>query len=241
MSTALFIGPSVSPDEVRSVFKGEVLPPIKRGDLGALLAREEPPEHIGIVDGQFLHELSVAPKEVLRTMHSGVRVYGSSSMGALRAVECAPYGMVGVGRIFSMYDSGEIDADDEVAITFNTDTLAAMSEPMINMRIALQAAVDAGMATAKVAATVADLAKAMYFPDRNYHNLRTVSRTALDPSEHEKLFGFLGSPAAPDQKRLDALELIATMNAAVEAGDTSHSASFDRLPDFSAETSGAIA
>lgn len=241
MRTALFIGPSVPPDEVRSRFEGEILPPIKRGDLGALLDRPEPPQHIGIVDGQFLHELSIAPKEVLRTMHSGVRVYGSSSMGALRAVECAPYGMVGIGRIFSMYNSGEIDADDEVAITYSTETLEAMSEPMVNIRIALQAAVDAGVVKPEVTASVDELAKAMYFPDRNYRNLRAASKSILNPSEHEALFEFLGGPTAPDQKRLDALDLIATMNAAVDGGGGGNNASFDRLPDLGAQKGSTVA
>ncbi len=39
-------------------------------------------------------------------MKKGVKVYGSSSMGALRASELDEFGMVGVGRIYECYRSG---------------------------------------------------------------------------------------------------------------------------------------
>src|SRR2546429_8339173 len=84
---------------------GESAPPVKRGDLGELLARTEPPSAIGIVDGRFLQSLCISPKEVLNAIDAGVKVFGSSSMGALRAAECWQYGMVGVGRIFEAYRS----------------------------------------------------------------------------------------------------------------------------------------
>lgn len=234
MSTTLFIGPSVPPEQVRSVFGGEIRPPIKRGDLPELLARPEPPTHIGIVDGQFLHELSVTPKEVLRTLHAGVTVYGSSSMGVLRAVECAPYGMIGIGRIFEMYDTGEIDADDEVAITFDTETLAAMSEPLVNMRIAIQAAVRAGAVARQTADAALAEAKAMYFPDRTYRNLRRATESRLSVEDHRRLFAFLDAPGLPDQKCRDALELITAVNTAAAVGPASTSAAFDRIPDLGA-------
>jgi hypothetical protein len=217
MTAVLFIGPSMPMEKVRSLFDGEIRPPIKRGDLPELLNRPEPPRHIGIVDGQFLHALSVAPKEVLNCLYRGISVYGGSSMGALRGTECAPFGMVGIGEIFRMYRDGVLFADDEVAISYESDTLRAISEPMANIRVAVAEAVAAGHASEAVAETVLATAKGLYFPDRSYPNLSLATRDRIPREEHERLFAFLCGPDVPDQKHRDAEELILTLNAAVEA------------------------
>ena len=54
-------------------------------------------------------------KKIMHLIDSGVTVIGAASMGALRAAELDAYGMLGVGRIYQMYASGEICGDDEVA------------------------------------------------------------------------------------------------------------------------------
>ncbi|WP_017595615.1 TfuA-like protein [Nocardiopsis potens] len=217
MTAVLFIGPSMPMEKVRSLFGGEIRPPIKRGDLPELMNRPEPPRHIGIVDGQFLHALSVAPKEVLNCIYRGISVYGASSMGALRGTECAPFGMTGIGEIFRMYRDGVLYADDEVAISYESDTLRPISEPMANIRVAVAEAVAAGHASPATAEKVLAAAKAMYFPDRSYPNLRLATRGELPEEEHARLFAFLTGPDVPDQKHRDAEELILALNAAVEA------------------------
>ena len=112
----LFVGPSLDLEVGGTLSSGQVRLPVERGDLDGLTTSSEPPASIGIIDGQFLQEMAISPKEVVRAMDRGARLFGSSSIGALRAVECAPYGMVGIGRIFEMYLSGELDADDEVLL-----------------------------------------------------------------------------------------------------------------------------
>ena len=54
---------------------------------------------IGLVDGYFGGAAAVWHKEILYALSLGVRVLGASSMGALRAAECAAYGMEPVGEI----------------------------------------------------------------------------------------------------------------------------------------------
>ena len=215
---ALFIGPSVPTNLVRDLFPGEILPPIRRGDLDELLARKAPPELVGIVDGQFLQALAVSPKEVLRALDRSVRVYGSSSIGALRAVECGPFGMTGVGEIYRMYADGELDADDEVAIFVDPETQRPLSEPMVNIRVALRVAVAQGLITAATGELATALAKALYFPERSYQDLLHVLQGSVDDAQHAALTDFLTSGRAPDQKRADALALMHDMSLAL--GDT---------------------
>jgi hypothetical protein len=211
MHCVIFVGPSLEHETVRALFPGEVRPPIKRGDLDQMLAAGALPDYVGIVDGQFLHAPSISPKEVLRAIDHGAELFGSSSIGALRAAECAPFGMVGVGRIFRMYASAELDADDEVAVVYNADTLQALSEPMVNIRVALRAAADAGLIAAESEATLVAVAEQIYFPSRTYANVLHAARGLVDDGELAAVMQFVTGGAAPDQKRSDALELIAAI------------------------------
>jgi hypothetical protein len=172
------------------------------------MASEQPPTHVGIIDGQFLQYPSISPKEILAAMDDGVRFFGASSMGALRAVELAPYGMVGVGRIYELYRSGEIDADDEVAVAF--DEVQVRSEPMVNMRIAVAAAVEQGAVSAAGASSFLAAAKSLYFAQRTHRAAFHAVGNELDPDERDSLARYLDT-RAPDAKREDALEMLTRM------------------------------
>lgn len=202
--TAIYLGPTLSVTTARSILDAEYLPPIKRGDLARLGPEIE---CIGIVDGEFYQNLAVSPKEILPLLERGVRVYGASSMGALRATELASCGMIGVGCIFEAYCDGVLDADDEVAVAYDPVTYRATSAPLVNIRFALQNAVDQGLIEPSRVAEVIRAVKGMYFPDRSY---RLVAQ--LCP-ELTTLFG----DSAPDQKAEDALLLLRTLAKATAA------------------------
>ena len=68
------------------------------------------------LDGYYYTVPSVTHKELLYALDAGVRVIGASSLGALRAVELAPFGRDGAGKVFEAYRSGTLDGDDEVAL-----------------------------------------------------------------------------------------------------------------------------
>ncbi|GIG55974.1 hypothetical protein Lfu02_03460 [Longispora fulva] len=203
----VFLGPSLDPAEAAGLCDAEYLPPVGRGDIDALLGRERPPDRIGIVDGAFFQRLSISPKEVLCALDRGVRVWGAASMGALRAVECAPYGMVGVGRIYAEYAAGRIEADDEVAIAYDPDTGRPVSEPLVNLRFAVADAVAAGTTTRIVADRFLAVAKELYFPQRRTGTVLALLADELAPAEHTALAEHLRT-RAPDTKREDALELL---------------------------------
>src|SRR5215203_3619534 len=88
----VFSGPSLPKSLVQSVPGLEWHPPVRQGDLyRAALSR---PAVIGVVDGYFETTPTVWHKEILWAMGKGTHVYGASSIGALRAVELAPFGMI---------------------------------------------------------------------------------------------------------------------------------------------------
>lgn len=210
MRAAVFVGPSLDGGLVDGL-DVELLPPVGRGDLDALLERDVPPQAVGIIDGCFLQRPSISPKEVLRAIELGTTVYGSSSMGALRAVECERYGMVGIGRIFEAYRSGRCDADDEVAMTYDPATLRPLSEPLINMRFAVETAVQVGVVSQPLAERFVELAKSLYFPSRRTDAVLALLRRE-DEASCERLATFL-EQAAPNAKREDAIALLDTLAA----------------------------
>ena len=119
--------------------------PIKRGDLN--LALKENPDIIGIIDGVFHQSSAVGHKEILNAIKKGIKVYGASSMGALRASELDVLGMTGIGYVYNQYASGEVDSDDDVAVMLDSDTLEALSEPLINMKYVFTNAVEENIIT----------------------------------------------------------------------------------------------
>jgi hypothetical protein len=209
----LFVGPSLDAESRRGLTGVEVLPPVCRGDVESLLAREQPPRLVGIVDGVFLQALAISPKEILAAMERDVVFFGSSSIGALRAVELADFGMRGVGAIVEMFRSGKVNADDEVAITFDPDTLTAISEPMVNIRVSIAAAVRQGVITAEVAAVAIAAAKRRYFPDRTYERMLRDIADQVSADDLNALRTYLRDDP-PDAKRDDALALVTAMRAA---------------------------
>jgi TfuA protein len=151
---------------------------------------------------------------VVRALDAGIVVYGASSMGALRAVECAPFGAIGVGRIFQMFRTGETEADDEVVITYDPDTLRATSEPMVNIRIAMAHAAATKAVEKDTAELVVEMADHLYFPDRSYRNIGRLIAGRVSATELQRYQDFVASGCCPDQKHDDALLLLATMREA---------------------------
>jgi hypothetical protein len=147
-----------------------------RGDIQELLAR--PPRIIGIIDGVFAQNLSISTKEILQILEKDVTVLGASSMGALRAAELHAFGMKGIGKVFALYASGRVDADDEVALIHDEDG-RQLSEPMVNIRFALQEVRVANMISLEEKRYLLRVAKMLYFPERTYRRIYTIARQHL--------------------------------------------------------------
>ncbi|MEV0124984.1 TfuA-like protein [Streptomyces sp. NPDC050703] len=207
MDAVVYLGPSLPLAAAAEELDAEYLPPIARGDLAELLRRPEPPKAVGIVDGKFLSTLCVSPKEVLEVVDRGVKVFGSSSMGALRAAECHHWGMVGVGRIFEAYRSEEVDADDEVAIAFDEETGAPISEPLVNLRFAVAAARESAVVGPATAEAFLRAATGLYFPQRTARAALHAIRGAVPDAEHDALARYFAT-TAPDTKADDARLLL---------------------------------
>jgi hypothetical protein len=116
---------------------------------------------------------------------------GASSLGALRAVELQPYGMIGIGEIFQMYRHRRLVADDEVALIFSSDDYRPLSEPMVNIRYALSAAKRAGIIDQRCRQIIVRIGKQIYFPDRSWPLLLQEVRPHIPAAILDRLAGFV--------------------------------------------------
>jgi ribosomal protein S12 methylthiotransferase accessory factor len=176
-----FIGPTIPGSELRARLAAacvelELRPPVQQGDLYRLLG-DQLPDVVIVIDGEFRQVPSVLHKEVLALLARGVRVLGAGSMGALRASELWPFGMEGFGQVFAQYQSGRIEADDEVAVAHRCadGQYAALSVALVNFRAQLDAAIADGVMTAEVARQLLDAARSLHFSERR---LETIFHTA---------------------------------------------------------------
>jgi len=164
----VFLGPSLPEAEALALVPCRVLPPARQGDLWRALTLR--PRAIALVDGVFEAQPSVWHHEVLAALDAGVAVFGGASMGALRAAELAPQGMVGVGSIFEAYQRGELVDDSEVAL-LHADAehgFRALSVPLVNVRHAARLAHRAGVLSPVESQALVDAAAALFYQDRTW-------------------------------------------------------------------------
>ena len=168
MSIIVFAGPSIAHDDVANLLPGSIsLPPAAQGDL--YRAAQKGPSAIVLIDGYFERVPAVWHKEILWALAEGIPVFGASSMGALRAAELAPFGMVGMGQVFEAYLSGDLEDDDEVAIIHGPAEFGypRFSEAMVDIRATLAAAQEAGVVSSSLAKLTVESAKALHYPHRS--------------------------------------------------------------------------
>jgi len=207
MSVIIFAGPSLyrAPPEAMAGF--ELHGPARQGDV--YRAARNGASAIGLIDGYFEAVPSVWHKEILWALSHGIPVYGSASIGALRAVELMPFGMVGVGRVFEWFRDGVLEDDDEVAVLHGPVETSYMpiTEAMVNVRATLECARTNGAITDSDLNALTASTKAVHYKDRNYGCLLSIAESVCSVLQRDTLAAWL--PAGRiDQKRLDALNML---------------------------------
>jgi len=125
----------------------EIHAPVKRGDIGAISALGTQPASILIVDGVFHTYPAVGHVEIRNAIGRGWAVWGTSSMGAIRAAEMATLGMKGFGRVYEMFASEGLDDDEVTLLHEATSPYTGLSEPLVHMRALLHSMNARGLIT----------------------------------------------------------------------------------------------
>ncbi len=201
----IFVGPSLP--GARSLVGDEidVRPPATCGDVFEAVSCGA--KAIGIVDGGFEYTAPVWHKEILFALFSGVRVFGGASMGALRAAECKPFGMIGIGRVYDEYASGRTIDDADVALLHGPPELGytALTVPMVNVRATLDELEGRQELTRDLRMEVETVAADLFFKVRTWKSI--VEHLNCPVAGKKALLRLLKSREV-DQKRADALALI---------------------------------
>ncbi|MEA1908220.1 MAG: TfuA-related McrA-glycine thioamidation protein [Euryarchaeota archaeon] len=201
----VFVGPSLDKEIAEGILDAEYMPPAKRGDLSK--AANDGAETIVLIDGVFFQDCAVAHREILYALKKGVRVVGSSSMGALRASELDLYGMEGTGKIYELYKNRKLESDDEVALFFDPVYFKPLSEPLINIRYNLQIAEQEGVIDRDAGAKLLEIARSLYFPDRTYERIINIAEGVVGSDVLERFRMFLDHDRR-DLKMEDAIEAL---------------------------------
>ena len=205
----VFIGPTLDPGEPVLAAPGiRVRPPVQHGDLFDAAIRDG--DTVVVIDGVYHQAPAVRHKEILVLLARGVRVIGAGSIGALRAAELHPFGMVGVGSVFDAYVRGILDGDDEVAVGQEPgEGQRALTWPLVNLRKVLRLAETEGIVTSAAAAQLLEALRAVYYPQRTTAAVMALARRC-------QAHGFApwlqqqraADPHFGDVKRLDALQAL---------------------------------
>jgi hypothetical protein len=180
----LFVGPSLATSPrgrslARAAF--QVRRPIRRGDVEALLARHRRGTLV-IVDGVFHDTLAVGHAEIREALTRGWRVWGVSSMGAIRAREMAHLGVRGYGSVYARFAADADFQDDEVALLHEPSApYKPVSEPLVHLRVAVEHLVARRLVAAgEGSALVAEL-KGRWYGERSVRRLSRSVEQALGP------------------------------------------------------------
>lgn len=218
MKACIFLGPSLHVAEAEAVLEATYLPPARQGDIYRAV-RDRSPDVIGLIDGYFEQVPAVWHKEILFALQEGVRVYGASSMGALRAAELASFGMIGVGRIFEAYRTGRFspfdepfEDDDEVAIAHGPPELGYVaSDAMVDIRATLDAAEQADVIDRTCRDGLASIGKTLFYKDRSFDKLIQIAQTVDEFRPSLPRFEGWLPGGRVSQKRQDAISLLETL------------------------------
>ncbi|WP_433456495.1 TfuA-like protein (plasmid) [Streptomyces sp. CA-142005] len=200
------VGPTISREEVLlRLPQAEVRGPVAADEV--LRWGLQSGDSLLIIDGLFLQARAVRHKELLAVLDRGVRLFGSSGMGALRAAELEAFGMRGAGKVFRDYRDGVLVGDDEVAVT-HADAEAGyrpLGWALVDLRHAAAVAVRCGVVDPGSADTIVRAAKALPFALRDTPTVIEAARAQGCHGAALAAFGAFCRQRKPSVMRTDAL------------------------------------
>ncbi|WP_313140638.1 TfuA-like protein [Rhizobium croatiense] len=205
----VFLGPTLSEPQARTYLDAIYLPPVGCADVVRAVAKYAPAA-IVLIDGVFGQLPAVRHQEILWAMACGVRIYGAASIGALRAAELAPQGMIGHGLIYRWYRRHPLADDADVTVPMAPVALGsrALGDALIDIRLTLKKAERIGIIQRRLRCELESLARALHFSERSFPKLLAAAENncaATDEIEALKAWMQAGDAS---RKRIDAVNLL---------------------------------
>jgi hypothetical protein len=188
--------------------RAHIAPPIVRGDL--IQDIKNGLHVVVIIDGKFDQDLAVTQDEIMDALSCGLKVYGASSMGALRASELRHAGMVGYGVIFDQIVAMEGFRDDYLAQVFGEDDgkITKLSHTYIDFQANVQELERRGQITLRQKKMLLKIYGRIFYAERGWPALHAALREEIPCNA-----GLLGAAKeaclnAQTQKQRDALGML---------------------------------
>ncbi|MBN9983183.1 TfuA-like protein [Rhizobium laguerreae] len=181
----VFLGPTLRLPDAQRTLDAIYLQPVSQGDI-ILAAHAFRPKAMVLIDGLFEDRPAVRHKEILWALSQGIVMIGAASMGALRAAELHPFGMIGVGLIYRWYRRWPLTAEDAVAVECGPAELGftALTEALVDLQRSFTALFRRGLiAKSEMDAGIA-AARRLNFRERS---VRKVLAAAQLPAERSVL------------------------------------------------------
>ncbi|MET0748313.1 MAG: TfuA-like protein [Rhizobium sp.] len=172
----IFAGPTVHAANLQPSVEYQLRPPARQGDV--FRAVQDGAHVIGLIDGVYEDVPAIWHKEILYGLSKGVHTFGAASMGALRAAECSPFGMVGIGQIYEDYASGRLENDSDVAQSHAPADMGylPLSEALVNVHATLCHCLERCLITEDEHDRLQVAAERIFFKNRTY---RQLTRAAI--------------------------------------------------------------
>ena len=203
----VYAGLSVKEAEIKAVLpSADYAEPIRRGNTFRDI--RDGYHVIVIIDGRFQQSMAVSPSELMDTMRCGIKIYGSSSMGALRAVELEPYGMIGFGKIFEYIKQTPYFRDDYLGQIFTEGDHETLSEPYVNFMFSLAKMKQEGQLESADHDLLDEIYREIHFGERDLYTL--IDRIKAEHAERAEDLVPIAKRAFSyhNQKREDGIGLL---------------------------------
>ena len=189
----IFVGPTLTPNFDKALLSSWTIhPPAKRGDIESLVKQytvsKDLELEIAIVDGLFYSVPAVGHQEIIDALREGIKVYGLSSMGAIRAAELQSYGMIGYGQVYAQFMKNKDLPDDAVTqLHGNSPDYAAYSEPYIHLEAALRELYSDCSIDAKQYRSIREYLLSQWYGHRSWDLLSSLLAPLIGVKEAELL------------------------------------------------------
>jgi len=216
--THVYLGPTLNLQTAkRYLDQAYYHPPVKCGDLIRVFRLK--PKRIIIIDGIYETIPAVWHKEIMLGIDNGIEIYGAASMGALRAAELYPFGMIGVGQVFQDFLNKKLNDDDEVAVLHQNQDhhYTPINDAMVNIRATLELAYQQSVISIATKQQLMEDCKRQFYPYRSLEK-SILQFEKQNPKECKSLSRWLSTHGLVDIKKQDAELVLAQVQATMLSG-----------------------
>ncbi|MFW2438911.1 MAG: TfuA-like protein [Arenicellales bacterium] len=176
-------------------------PPVRNGDLQTLCSDVRPGTAL-ILDGLFGSELAINPTEIRQAMEAGWQVYGAASMGAMRAAELWPLGMIGLGDVYNLLRSGCLSSDADMAVLYVSTHFREATISMVHIQFLLNHMHRCHHLPTLQARKMKLAAQHIYWTERTLGQVLAAWHSIAIEEQHINIFSQLvGDPSLHPKKR----------------------------------------